>query len=181
MIGWLEIPGTIIDYPVVRNEDPDYYLERDFYGKTNTNGQLILDEECDAWTPSYNLVISGHNMKSGKMFAQLTNYASEYFWFGHKTFTYDSLLREGEYVVIGAFFSADYDENEEGFRYNADIQYRIDATTWLSEVRENSIYETGIKAEFSDEFLTLTTCLYHREDGRFVVVARRVREGEVIQ
>ena len=181
LVGWLCIPGTVIDYPVVRNEDPEYYLERDFYGKPNSNGQLILDSACDVWTPSYNLVISGHNMNSGRMFAQLCNYSSEGFWSNHKTLTFDSLVREGEYVVIGAFFSADYEETEEGFRYNADIQYRIDATTWLNQVKENSIYQTGIDAEFGDEFLTLTTCQYHRADGRFVVVARRVREGEVIR
>ncbi|MBQ5755791.1 MAG: sortase, partial [Erysipelotrichaceae bacterium] len=181
LVGWLHIPGTVIDYPVVRNDDPEYYLDRDFYGKPNSNGQLILDSSCDVWTPSYNLVISGHNMNSGRMFAQLCNYSSKEFWSDHKTLTFDTLLREGEYVIIGAFFSADYDENEEGFRYNADIQYRIDATTWLNQVKDNSIYQTGIDAEFGDEFLTLTTCQYHRADGRFVVVARRVREGEVIR
>ena len=52
---------------------------------------------------------------------------------------------------------------------------------WLEDIAESSEYDTGIDVEFGDEFLTLTTCEYHREDGRFVVVARRVREGEVIE
>ena len=181
LVGWLCIPGTVIDYPVVRNADPDYYLDRDFYGEPNSNGQLILDAGCDLWTPSYNLVISGHNMKSGAMFAQLINYKSKSFWQSHKTFTFDSVMREGTYVVFAAFYSADYAEDEEGFRYNADVQYRLDAELWLEDIMENCEYETGIDVEFGDEFLTLTTCQYHREDGRFVVVARRVREGEVIE
>lgn len=181
LVGWLYIPGTPIDYPVLQSEESDYYLRRDFYGEPNDNGQLIMDSACDPWTPSYNLVISGHNMKSGMMFGTLALYATKGYWSSHKTFTYDSLTREGTYVVFAAFYSADYDVDEEGFRYNADIQYRLDAEVWLEDVFENCEYDTGIDVEFGDEILTLTTCLYHRENGRFVVVARRVREGEVIK
>lgn len=181
MVGWLSISGTPIDYPVLQSEVRDYYLRRDFYGNKNANGQLILDSACDPWTPSYNLVISGHNMKSGKMFGTLANYASKSYWAKHKTFTYDSLMREGTYVVFAAFYSADYDVDEEGFRYNADIRYKLDADMWLEEVRRNQVYDTGIDVEFGDEIITLTTCLYQRENGRFVVVARRVRDGEVIE
>ena len=181
LVGWLYIPGTPIDYPVLQSEESDFYLRRDFYGQPNDNGQLIMDSSCDPWTPSYNLVISGHNMKSGMMFGTLAYYATKSYWSSHKTFTYDSLTREGTYVVFAAFYSADYDVDEEGFRYNADIQYRLDADVWLEDVFENREYDTGIDVEFGDEILTLTTCLYHRENGRFVVVARRVREGEVIK
>ena len=181
LVGWLYIADTPVDYPVLQSEVRDYYLNRDFYGKYNSNGQLILDSACDPWTPSYNLVISGHNMISGKMFGQLKDYSSKYYWADHKLIEFDSLIREGTYVVFAAFFSADYDVNEEGFRYNADIRYELDAELWLEEVFENRLYNTGIDVEFGDEFLTLTTCMYQRENGRFVVVARRVREGEVIE
>lgn len=181
LVGWLNIPGTPIDYPVLQNEVRDYYLKKDFYGNKNFNGQLILDSACDPWTPSYNLVVSGHNMNSGKMFGSLEYYTSKYFWQKHKTFTYDSLMREGTYVVFAAFYSADYDVDETGFRYNADIQYGLDAELWLGEVAANQLYDTGIDVKFGDEILTLTTCFYQRKDGRFVVVARRVREGEVIE
>ena len=90
-------------------------------------------------------------------------------------------MREGQYVIFAAFYSADYDEDEEGFRYNADIQYELDAEVWLAEIEENKLYDTGIDVQWGDEFLTLTTCNNRQEDGRFVVVARRVREGEVIE
>lgn len=181
LVGWISIPNSPIDYPVMQSEDSDYYLQRDFYGEENANGQLILDSACDPWTPSYNLVISGHNMNSGKMFASIANYNSKTYWQSHKIITYDSLIREGAYVVVAAFYSADYDVDEEGFRYNADIQYRLDLDLWMKEIEENRLYDTGIDVEFGDEFLTLTTCVYQRENGRFVVVARRVREGEVIE
>lgn len=181
LVGWLYIPNTEIDYPVLQSEDNDYYLYRDFYGNDNKNGQLILDSKCDPWTPSYNLVISGHNMKHGLMFGTLPFYETKGYWKNNKIITFDTLMREGQYVIFAVFYSADYDENEEGFRYNADIRYELDAEVWLAEIEENKLYDTGIDVQFGDEFLTLTTCTYQRENGRFVVVARRVREGEVIK
>ena len=178
-IGWITIPGVDVDYPIVQSEDSEYYLHHDFFGESNNNGQIILDTKCDPYTPSYNLVISGHNMRSGKMFGELVSYASESFWKEHKFVYFDSLMERKEYVIFAAFYSADYDVNEEGFRYNADIQYAIDAKQWLKEIEVNRVYDTGIDVGFGDEFLTLTTCnKSRRNDGRFVVVCRRIREGE---
>ena len=179
LVGWLTIPGINLDMPVVQSEDSEYYLEHDFFGEKNANGQIILDTLCDPYTPSYNLVISGHNMRSGKMFGNLANYSSKSFWQSHKLLEFDTLMERKLYVVMAAFYSADYDVDEEGFRYNADIEYAIDLKTWLREVEENQLYNTEIDAEFGDEFLTLTTCNYsRRKDGRFVVICRKVRDGE---
>ena len=182
LIGWLVIPGTIVDYPVVQNEDNEYYLHRDFYGAENSNGQIILDVKCDPYTPSYNLIVSGHHMNNGSMFGSLTKYSEERYWDERKFVEFDTLVERKQYVIFAAFYSADYDEDEEGFRYNADIRYKIDADQWLEEIRENQIYDTGIDAEFGDEFLTLTTCCRtYRRNGRFVLVCRKIREGEIIK
>ena len=179
LVGWLTIPDTEIDYPVVQSSDRDYYLTHDFYGEPNNHGQIILDGQCDPYTPSYNLVISGHNMLDGSMFARLLYYSSHSFWQSHRFVEFDSLMERKQYVVFACFYSADYDEDEEGFRYSADIRYRQDAEQWLEEIRENQIYDTGVDAEFGDEFITLTTCTTQkRKDGRFVLVCRRIREGE---
>ena len=87
-----------------------------------------------------------------------------------------------QYVVFACFYSADYDEDEEGFRYNADIQYNMEAKKWLREIEINQLYDTEIDVQFGDEFITLTTCNRARHrNGRFVVVARKVREGETIE
>lgn len=179
MVGWLTIPGTTVDYPVVQSADSEYYLTHDFFGKKNANGQIILDERCDPYTPSYNLVISGHNMKNSSMFGVLRNYRTRSYWEKRSIVYFDTLTEHREYVIFAAFFSADYDVDEEGFRYNADIQYQVDAERWLKEIEENQVYDTGIDAEFGDEFLTLTTCNHtYRRGGRFVLVCRRIREGE---
>lgn len=179
LVGWLTIPGTKIDYPVVQCDDSEYYLTHDFFGNENKNGQIILDTKCDPYTPSYNLVISGHNMFNEAMFGPLLEFVSPNHWKRHKTLEFDVLTEKRQYVIFAAFASANYDEDEEGFRYNADIQYRVDAERWLEEVRENQMYKTEIDVAFGDEFLTLTTCNRRfRENGRMVVVCRRIRDGE---
>ena len=179
LIGWINIPDTVIDYPVVQAEDGEFYLTHDFYGEENVNGQIILDKLCDPYTPSYNLVVSGHHMKNGSMFGGLPQYRQKSYWAKHPFIEFDSLMERKIYVIFACFYSADYDEDETGFRYNAIIDYKIDADRWLEEIEENQLYDTEIEREFGDEFITLTTCdrARHR-NGRFVVVGRRIREGE---
>ena len=182
LVGWLYIEDTNIDYPVVQSDDRQFYLHHDFYGNSNANGQIILEDKCDPYTPSYNLVLSGHHMNSGVMFGRLGKYKDKEYWETHKIVEFDTLMARKRYVVFAAFYSADYNENEKGFRYSADIQYKLDADMWLGEIKANQIYDTGVKVEFGDEFITLTTCDHsRRSNGRFVVVARRIREGETIR
>lgn len=182
LVGWISIPDTVIDYPVVRAEDGEFYLSHDFYGEENVNGQIILDVLCDPYTPSYNLVVSGHHMKNGSMFGGLPEYRNRSYWAKHPFLEFDTLMERKIYVVFACFYSADYDEDETGFRYNAIIDYKIDADRWLAEIEENQLYDTGIERAFGDEFITLTTCdrARHR-NGRFVVVGRRIREGETFE
>ena len=69
-------------------------------------------------------------------------------------------------MIFATFYSADYDEHEEGFRYNADIQYKLDFEFWMEEVEKNRLFETGVDVEFGDEILTLTTCVYNAESEK---------------
>ena len=182
LVGWISIKDTLVDYPVVQTEDSQYYLEHDFYGNSNMNGQIILDSNADPYTPSYNLVISGHHMQNGSMFGDLPEYRNKNYWEKRKFVEFDTLMARKQYVIFAVFYSADYDEDEEGFRYNADIQYRLDTRHWLEEIEENKLYDTGIDVAYGDEFITLTTCnrVLHK-NGRFVVVCRRIREGETFE
>ena len=181
LIGWLVIEDTVIDYPVVQSNDSEYYLSHDFYGQENVNGQIILDPKCDPYTPSYNLIISGHHMRNGTMFGALQQYASYDYWMTHRNVEFDSLMQRRSYIPFAAFYSADYDEYEEGFRYNRDLVYEIDYDMWIEEIERVKLYDTEIDTRFGDEFITLTTCdRSRRQDGRFVLICRKIREGEEI-
>jgi len=178
LIGWLTIPDTYVDYPVVQTEDMEYYLTHDFYKKYNKNGTLILDRQCDPYTPSYNLIISGHHMLNGNMFGYLSRFNSKSYWEAHKVLEFDSLMQRRRYIIFAAFYGADYDVNQEGFRYNADVQFRKETEAWLAEIDKHKVYDTGIDVEFGDQFITLTTCNKNVANGRFVLVGRLIREGE---
>ena len=189
LIGWLTIDGTVIDYPVMQTmEDECYYLQLDFYGEPNQNGSLILDTDSTSGTgtkvcdykngtkPSTNLIIHGHTMKSGEMFGNLKLYADEEYGREHNIICYDSLYEEREYELISIFYSQVYYESDNVFKYykffQADTQEEFD--DWYENIKAMSLYDTGVTAQFGDEFLTLSCCSYHVEDGRFVVIGKRI-------
>lgn len=189
LIGWLHIEGTEIDYPVMQTpEDENYYLYRDFEGQENKNGCLILDTDSVAgvglaiynyekgMAPSTNLIIHGHTMKSGAMFGNLDYYEDEQYGLSHSTICFDSLYEKREYELIAVFYSQVYYQSEDVFKYykffQADTQEEFD--DWYNNIMELSLYDTGVRAEFGDEFITLSCCAYHVEDGRFVVVGKRI-------
>ena len=121
-------------------------------------------------------------MNNGSMFGNLNKYSKKSYWEEHQYVEFDSLVERKQYIIFATFFSADYDENEVGFRYSVDIRYKVDAVRWLENIEKNRIFDTGVDVEFGDEFLTLTTCARDfRRNGRFVVVCRKLREGETIK
>lgn len=189
LIGWLYIEGTVIDYPVVQTpEDEEMYLYLDFYGEYNTNGTLIMDTDSvvgigtaeydyqDGVAPSTNLIIHGHTMKSGEMFGDLSLYEDEEYGAEHNIICFDSLYEKREYELIAVFYSQVYYPEDEVFKYykffQADTQEEFDY--WYENIKALSLYDTGVTAEFGDEFITLSCCAYHVEDGRFVVVGKRI-------
>lgn len=177
IVGWLSIEGTKIDYPVMRSEkEDDFYLRRDFYGKSDRHGCLYVRSRADVDTPGTNFIIYGHNMKDGTMFRDLTSYEKESFFKKHPLILFDTLYEERTYEVIAVFFSQVYYSNEDVFKYyqfyEAKTQEEFDY--FYENIKALSLYDTGVTAEFGDTFLTLSTCAYHVEDGRFAVVAKRV-------
>lgn len=175
LIGWLSIDGMEIDYPVMQCEDDEYYLHHDFYGNDSKYGCLYVRKEADINAGS-NFIIYGHNMKDGSMFGDLDSYLKESFYLEHPVISFDTLYEERTYEIIAVFQSQVYNEDEDTFKY-----YRFyEAATekefddFYRNIKELSLYDTGITAEFGDTFLTLSTCAYHVTDGRLVVVAKRI-------
>ncbi|MCM1191458.1 MAG: class B sortase [Butyrivibrio sp.] len=182
MAAWLQIPDTEIDYPVMWTpEDEEYYLRRGFDGSKNSNGCLILDTDSCLEPLTTNLIIHGHNMKSGAMFGTLTDYKEEAFFQEHRTITLYTEECQRNYEVIAVFYSQVYKKTDQVFKFykffQADTAEEFD--DFYRNIKELSLYDTGVTAEFGDCFLTLSTCAYHVENGRFVVVAKEVESGDI--
>lgn len=176
LVGWLSIAGMNIDYPVMQHDDNEYYLNHDFYGKEDKYGCLFVKDIADVNTPADNFVIYGHNMKDGSMFGDLDLYKKEAFYREHSTIRFDTLYEERTYEIVAVFLSRVYDAEEEGFRYYDFYEAETEEAFayFYENIKSASLYETGVTAEYGDTFLTLSTCAYHEEDGRLVVVAKRV-------
>lgn len=173
-VGWISIDGTNIDYPVMQTIDnPNYYLKHSFEKQYSDYGVPYVQENCDLEF-SDNCVIYGHHMNNGSMFADLCKYADEDFYREHKTIRFDTLSGFGEYEVISAFKTVAY--SEQGFKYyhfvNADSAEDFDA--FIAKCKELAFYDTGVTAEYGDKLITLSTCEYSRQNGRMVVVAKKV-------
>ena len=178
LIGWIKIADTIIDYPVVQGEDNDFYLTHDFNGNYDRNGTIFLDFNCEIFPRSTNLILYGHHMKSGKMFAEIEKYASEKFYDTHKYIYFDTLYDEGVYEVMYVFRDRVYSQADVNFKYYEfyDAITEEEFNSYMKDMEERSYYDTGVKANFGDALLTLSTCDYQQTNGRFVVVAKRIYE-----
>lgn len=171
-VGWISIDGTSINYPVMQTPDnPDYYLKRSFNKTYSDYGVPYVDEAC-AVGLSTNTVIYGHYMKNGTMFSALVNYADKDFFEEHPVITFNTLYGFGEYQIIAAF---SFDTNNETFRYNefADGN-KVQFDEFVAECMARRAYDAGYTAEYGDEMLTLSTCEYTHNNGRFVVVAKKL-------
>ncbi|MBE5948723.1 MAG: class B sortase [Lachnospiraceae bacterium] len=182
MIGWIRINGTVIDYPVLWLEgDNDYYLEHNFYNEKSKYGQIILDSRCDFETPSTNLIFHGHHMADGTMFGSLRRYQKESYYNKHKYIQFDTIYEEGTYEIFAVFLSKIYNKDDKVFKYYNFIDAATEEAfdTYVAAVKTLSLYETGIIPEYGDELIALSTCEYSQDNGRLVVVARRLSPEEV--
>lgn len=180
-VGWVSIDGTNIDYPVMYTpDDPQMYLHTDFEGEWSLPGVPFVDSRCDIFDDrSDNVIIYGHNMKSGTMFHTLPSYDDEEFYKEHKFVRFDTLYETGTYEVIGAVRTQIYpDDDTENFHYYdfIDVSSKAEFDEFMDFLKENTPYKVDAEAEYGDELLTLSTCAYHvgGGKGRFILVAKRV-------
>ena len=177
MIGWIQIEGTSIDYPVMQTPaDPTYYLKHDFEKNYTDYGCPFMQADCDALRPSDNLIIYGHNMKDGSMFADLAKYRSKDFWQTHKTVWFDTELGSRAYEVFAVIHTTMQVDDADAFPL-----YRfVDAASpeefadYVSACKAQALYDTGNSAQYGDKLLTLSTCDNITDNGRLLVIAKRI-------
>lgn len=174
--GYLSVPGSVIGYPVMYTPyEPEKYLHMDINGVETDDGLPFIDARCNLEPDSDNIVIYGHNMKDGSMFASLFDYQDKAYFEEHPVIRFDTVDGLREYEVMSAFYDRVYYEDEDVFKFYNFID-AVDEEEYADAIKQylkKSIYDTGATAEYGDKLVTLVTCAYHTENGRFVVVARR--------
>jgi len=176
LVGWVQIPGTNIDYPVMQSPDGEYYLDHNIEQKYDKNGSIFMDPSCDITKYNTNTIIYGHHMKSGNMFGNLDDYASESFCNEHNVINFDTIYERGKYRVMYVFRDTIKQEADITFKYYQFIDALSEDEFYYNckQMEDMSLYDTGIRAYYGDRLLTLSTCDHHEENGRFVVVAKKI-------
>lgn len=177
IIGWLEIEGTNINYPVLQGTDNEFYMKNNYKKEKSKDGSIFLDKSYYWDIPSSNLLLYGHNNKNGIMFQDLLKYKNEDFYKEHTKIKFTTNKEDNVYEIISVFYSRVYYKSEKNvFRYyyfvNANNEQEYN--DFVNNAKKSSIYDTGINANYGDQLLTLSTCEYSQEDGRFVVVAKKI-------
>ena len=179
MVGWIKVEDTKINYPVMQSKDnPNFYLKHGFDKEYSDYGCPYVQEDCEVQKPSDNLVIYGHHMSNGSMFAHLEKFKSKDFWNEHRTITFNTLTDKQEYEIVAAFRTVVYTDSPEAFKFYRfiDAESANEFDDFIAKSKEMSFYDTGVTAEYGDKLITLSTCEYSRNNSRLVVVAKRITE-----
>ncbi len=193
-VGWLTVPGTKCDNPVVKAKDNEKYLDTTFEGKKSKYGTIYADVACRIEKPenadvnpatamSDNIILYGHHMRDGTMMGELKNYRKYDFYKENPVIQFTTLYdtQTVDYKIVSIFIvnTKKYDSTDSVFNYRVvDFSNEYQFMIYMNELQQRSIINTGVDVQYGDKLLTLSTCTYEFDDARFVVVARRVRDGE---
>lgn len=177
MVGWIKVEDTNINYPVMQSiDEPNFYLKHKFDKTYSAYGCPYVQENCDVQKLSDNIIIYGHHMNDGSMFTGLMKFTDKNFWENHKTIEFDTLTDRNQYEVIAVFKTVVYTDSEDSFKYYefTDAENAEEFDEYVAKCKELSLYDTGVTAEYGDKLISLSTCEYSHNNGRLVVVAKRV-------
>lgn len=170
-VAWLRIPGTNVDYPVVQTDNPDYYLNHTFSGKSSVVGTLFSLADADYAAPGRNIAIYGHHLRSSgeKMFTSLMRYKNPDFYEDNKTVMLDSLYRHSEYTIFAVVNMKVGDWEPSRTTFSGDAAFMA----FVNRAKSESLYDTGVEVGADNHILTLITCdrSYAGKEGRLVILA----------
>ncbi len=195
-VGYIRIDGTLVDYPVVKGSDNDFYLTHDFYKNESKSGTVMMDYH-DKVTPqghSGNLILYGHNMAVGTFFAPLNEYwrtmydsydePSKSFYKEHPIIRFDTLYEQAEWKIFGfGIYNVDESRGEVyGYNMKYDFTSEDDFNDFIINIMDRSDIFTDVDIKYGDDILTLSTCCWPYEGSektvRLAIFARKIREGE---
>ncbi len=178
--GWIKIENTVIDYPVVQSDNPTFYLEHDYEKNKSRYGSIFIDSNCKDGVKSKNILLHGHHMKDGQMFAAILKFSDVDFCKACPTITFESPeCYENKWKIFSIFKTNTKPEHGQIFNYLA-FSFGDDRSflNYIYQLKIRSLVDTGVDISPDDQIITLSTCSYEFDDFRTVLVARKVRINE---
>ena len=167
-VGWLCIPGTDINYPVMHTpDDPERYLRRNFHGEYSESGVPFLDFRCSL--DSDNLIIYGHNMMNGTMFAGLQGYVQEDFCTAHQIIEFQTADACTEYQV----FAVAWVKSNDDWYKAVNLGRAEDFNSAVEKITGKALFTINPIPEYGQQLLSLSTCYDSANNGRLLVLAAK--------
>ena len=190
-VGWISVPNTSINYPVLQCDNNDFYLEYNFEKNKDARGAIFMDSRNDAVNLDSNTIIYGHNCYNTTMFSELTKYESIDFYKTTPVFEFNTMEKKHKWKIYGVFITTAKAEEDNGYVFNYIYPY-MDGENFegfIEEIDKRRLYVTDVDINDDDKMLILSTCVRtldtykngirtYKADARLVVVARAVRDGE---
>jgi len=171
LVSWIYGPNSVINYPIAYTEDNFYYLDHMYNGEMNSNGTIFIDCRNASDFSDQNTCIYGHNMNDGSMFASLRNYRDESYYPEHKVLYLSTPNFNYRIDVIGGFIT-----EPTSFAYAPNFDTPEQFMGHIQLVRDLSTFKADdIEVSETDHIVTLSTCTYERDDGRYVIVGKLTR------
>lgn len=164
-IGWLYIPGTKVNYPIVKGADNSFYLNHNFFKEPSKAGTIFIDCDTNEFEDR-NTITYGHYMKDGSMFADLHKIYSK---LGNSFKIYIATKNEILEYEIFSIFKDSADLNNYQTFWSTDDDY----INYLNSIKEKSKFSINVNLNVSDKILTLSTCDFSNKDGRLILICKK--------
>ena len=190
IVGWITIPDTVVDYPVLEHIGDDrynqYYIDKSYKKDGTEFGSIFIDYRSTDSTKSRNVIMHGHNMRDGSQFHTMLNYSHEGdldgdldYYREHPVIIFNTPDGDAKYKIISVFKTSTRYEHGEFFNYmqgefNSDAEFM----NFVYNTRIRSMFDIPVTVNEKDQIITLSTCCYEFYQWRCVIVARKVRPGE---
>jgi sortase B len=169
IVGWISIPNTVVNYPVVQADDNEYYLNRAYTGEKNKGGSIFMDFRNRGDGTDRNTILYGHHMRDGSMFKALTRYQDEEFLKENSVFSFNTLYDKYSWKVFSVYVTGT-DFNYIQTRFHSPDEYQ----SFLDRIKAKSLFDIDVELTEEDKIITLSTCTYDYSDARLVIHAKLI-------
>ncbi|MDR2157327.1 MAG: class B sortase [Clostridiales Family XIII bacterium] len=180
-VGWLRVYGMNIDYPVMQTRnDPEYYLHRNFEKEYSRAGTPFVSAVCDVAEPGDVTVVYGHKMKNGSMFGKLSDLIDPDFYGKHRYIRFDTPVERRSYLIFCVALTTVNTGEASEYRYYdySNFKDEEDFNRFVAGARERQCFDAGVSVSYGDEILLLSTCEGAGENGRLIVLGKRIPNAE---
>lgn len=165
-IGWICIPDTAVNYPVMHTpENPQKYLRKNFKGKYSVSGVPFMDGRCTS--DSDNIILYGHNMRNGTMFASLRHYTKQPFCAKHRVIEFQTAEGLKLYRLFAVLKT---NKNDEWYNFIT-AEERATFEKYISGAKSCSLYKSDFMPEYGHQLFTLSTCYGRNKNNRLLIIA----------